>query len=312
MGRWFSRVVIVLSAAALVAAGVVLITSPTLLGSRSPLGGESSSGSSPEPSAAPADSSATSAAGAPATTTPAAPVSRAQEAVDAATAAPSRANAQVAVAVLDRTTGTLRFNDQGTKVQNSASLAKLFTIVDMLTHYRSQVTEADRALARRCLVASDDNAMNQLWTKFGGSAGVQRVIDGLGLLDTTVPPDPSQWGQVQVSARDMTTVWKFIYESLPAADRDFMLTNLAMASPTGADGFNQAFGLLEPASRGPALAKQGWLCCLQSRSNLHTTGTLDPAGRYVLAVLSRQPAGYDADRAVVNAATQAARRALAA
>ena len=303
MNHWFRRLVLVVLAAAVVATGVVLITSPTLLGSRSPLTRDA-----PTSSSAPSEPSETSSA---TTTTPAPPVSRAQEAVDAATAAATRSSAQVAVAVLDRTTGTLRYNDLGTKVQNSASLAKLFTIIDMLTHYRSEVTEADRALARRCLIASDDNAMNQLWTKFGGSAGVQRVIDGLGLLDTTVPPDPSQWGQVQVSARDMTTVWKFIYESLPAADRDFMLTNLGMASPTGADGFNQAFGLLEPGTRGAARAKQGWLCCLQSRSNLHTTGTLDPAGRYVLAVLSRQPAGYDADRVVVNGATEAARRALA-
>ena len=308
MGRWFLTVLVVACAVALVGAGVIVVTSPTLLGARAP--------APATPSAAPAEPAAPASSGtvAPSSTASSAAApspSQAQEAVDAASATNGRRGVKLAVAVLDRSTGTLAFNAQGDDVENSASLAKLFTIVDMFTHSRSQVTESDLALARRALTMSDDQAMNGLWTRFGGSAGVQRVIDLLGLPDSAVPPDPSQWGQVQVSARDMTTLFAFVYRGLAPADRDFVLDNLTAATPNGRDGFNQSFGLLEPTTRGPAAAKQGWSCCLQGGIDLHSAGVLDREGRYVVALLSHQPVGYEAGRAVLNDAAHAARTALA-
>jgi len=299
MGRWFRTVVVVACAAALVGAGLIVVTSPRLLGVHEP------APSAPAPAPAPA-----SAVPAPPSTVAPAP-SRAREAVDAASDSDERRGAELGVAVLDRSTGALVINKEGDDVQNAASLAKLFTVVDMFTRERSEVTEDDLALTRRALSVSDDAAMNALWSRFGGSAGVQRVIDRLDLPDTTVPDDPSQWGEVQVSARDMASLFAFIYRGLAPADRDFVLTALASATPTARDGFNQAFGLLEPGTRGAAAAKQGWLCCLRSGIDLHSMGVLDPEGRYVVALLSHQPYGYEAGRAVLDDAARAARTALA-
>jgi hypothetical protein len=77
-----------------------------------------------------------------------------------------------------------------------------------------------------------------------------------------------------------------------------------------AGGPLQAFGLLDPARRGPAGAKQGWLCCLRSSIDLHSAGFLDGDGRSVLAIMSNQPFGYGAARTVLDDATTAIRARL--
>lgn len=235
-----------------------------------------------------------------------------QAAVEAADATVTRRGADVGIAVLDRSTGALALNDEADDAMNSASLSKLLTAIDLLDRGaagRVEVSAQDRRLVRAALGPSDDPAMNALWTRFGGQAGITRVIERLGLEDTEVPADPSQWGEVQLSARDMTTVFRHVLEAMAPADRDLLLGAMAAAPATASDGFDQAFGLLDPAGRGVA-AKQGWLCCLQSSVDLHSAGVLDPEGRFVVAVLSNQPFGYAAARAVLDDAVGALRGVL--
>jgi hypothetical protein len=105
-------------------------------------------------------------------------------------------------------------------------------------------------------------------------------------------------------------VLRFVAEGLAPADRDLVLSAMTDAPPRAADGFDQAFGLLDPARRGPAGAKQGWLCCLRSSIDLHSAGFLDGDGRYVLAIMSNQPFGYGAARTVLDDATTAIRDRL--
>ncbi|GAA4842890.1 hypothetical protein GCM10023201_36730 [Actinomycetospora corticicola] len=235
-----------------------------------------------------------------------------QAAVEAADATVTRRGADVGIAVLDRSTGALALNDEADDAMNSASLSKLLTAIDLLDRGaagRVEVTAADRRLVRAALGPSDDPAMNALWTRFGGQSGITRVVERLGLEDTAVPADPSQWGEVQLSARDMTTVFRHVLETMAPGDRDLLLGAMSRAPATASDGFDQAFGLLDPDGRGVA-AKQGWLCCLKSSVDLHSTGVLDPEGRYVVAVLSNQPFGYAAARAVVDDAVGALRDVL--
>ena len=54
---------------------------------------------------------------------------------------------------------------------------------------------------------------------------------------------------------------------------------MAQAPRTAGDGFDQGFGFLD-GSHTPV--KQGWLCCLQSSIDLHSTGFPDADGRYVV------------------------------
>jgi hypothetical protein len=192
-------------------------------------------------------------------------------------------------------------------------VAKLFTIVDILIRREAgevATSTGDDQRFRRALTVSDDDAMNALWSTYGGPEGIERVAVRLGLTGTSPPPDSSQWGEVETSARDVATLYAFVTSSLTASDRDFVLDALGAAAPTAADGFDQAFGLLDPDRRGNAAAKQGWLCCLQSSIDLHSTGFPDADGRYVVVLLSNQPRGYDAAKSLLDDAAAAARDAL--
>ncbi|MEJ2871267.1 serine hydrolase [Actinomycetospora sp. OC33-EN08] len=236
-----------------------------------------------------------------------------QAAVDAADASVTRSGADVGIAVLDRMTGLSAANDEAARAFNSASLSKVLTVVDLLVRGGEgavTVSEDDRELVREALGPSDDGAMNTLWSRFGGQAGITRVIQRLGLQDTRVPDDASQWGEVQISARDMTTVLRFVLDGLAPADRDLVTGAMTAAPAAAADGFDQAFGLLDPDRRGTAAAKQGWLCCLQNSIDLHSAGTTDTDGRYVVAILSNQPRGYPAARQVLDDAAAAIRDTL--
>ncbi|GAA4841061.1 serine hydrolase [Actinomycetospora corticicola] len=241
---------------------------------------------------------------------PTAVASPAQGAVDAGDAAVARDDATVGIAVLDRLTGTLATNDAGAFAFHSASLSKLLTTVDAFTG-PAEVTESDRQRIVAALGPSDDDAMNALWSRFGGQEGITRVIDALGLQDTAVPDDPSQWGEVRLSPRDVVSVLDFVADGLAPAARDLVLGALAAAPEEGADGFDQAFGLLDPAQRGDARAKQGWLCCLDDRIDLHSAGFPDASERFAVAILSRQPLGYPAARQVLDDVAAAVRGPLA-
>jgi hypothetical protein len=235
--------------------------------------------------------------------------------VDAtAPAAQERSGVTLGVAVLDRTTGQTVANDEGGTPLRAASVAKLFTIVDILTRREAgqvQTTEADEQRFRRALSLSDDEAMNALWSSYGGPEGIRRVAAALGLGQTSPPADTSQWGEVRTSAQDVATLYAYVTTQLAPADRDFVLQALAAAPATAADGFDQGFGLLDPSRRGTAAAKQGWLCCFGSSVDLHSAGFPDADGRYVVVLLSNQPRGYDAARTLLDDAASAARDALA-
>ncbi|MFC5136934.1 serine hydrolase [Actinomycetospora rhizophila] len=272
-------------------------------------------GSAPAPAPAPAPPPV---AAAPSTTTPAEPPpepSRAQAAVDAtAPAAQERSGVTLGVAVLDRTTGQTVANDEGGTPLRAASVAKLFTIVDILTRREAgqvETTEADEQRFRRALSLSDDDAMNALWSSYGGPEGIRRVAAALGLGQTSPPADTSQWGEVRTSAQDVAALYSYVITRLAPADRDLVLQALAAAPATAADGFDQGFGLLDPSRRGTAAAKQGWLCCFGSSIDLHSAGFPDADGRYVVVLLSNQPRGYDAARTLLDDAASAARDALA-
>jgi hypothetical protein len=164
----------------------------------------------------------------------------------------------------------------------SASLSKLLVAVDMLTS--GEIPADDLERLRRALSLSDDDAMNALWTLHDGMGAIARVAAQAGLTATRAPVDASQWGDVEMSANDVTALYRFIATTLPATSRDFIVTALSAASPTAADGFDQAYGLLAPGIGG--YAKQGWMWYLPADFYLHSAGVV--ADRYAVAALSIQ------------------------
>jgi hypothetical protein len=154
------------------------------------------------------------------------------------------------------------------------------------------VSDADLQLFARALGPSDDSAMSALWEKFDGAGAPARVSKRLGLEGTSAPRRFGQWGEVEVTPADYATLWKYVLDDMPAADRDLLLSDMKAAPSTAKDGFDQAFGLLSPEIRGDgeaSVAKQGWMCCFSGQYYLHSAGVLEPEERFVVVLLTRQP-----------------------
>jgi hypothetical protein len=250
---------------------------------------------------------------------PAEPQTAPAEAAVAAAEDAAAPSTQLAVAVLDRDTGELAGNQRGAEPFYTASLSKLVLAVDVLDRMRLDglaVTDADIDLLRRALGPSDDSAMNALWSRFDGAGAAGRVRDRLGLAGTADPRDPSQWGEMTVPAVDTVRIWQHILDEVPPAERDLLITAMGEAPPRAQDGFDQAFGLLDPEVDGPgavgAVAKQGWMCCFAGTYYMHSTGAVGVDQRFLVALLTRVPRapGWEASRAELDRIADAAVQAL--
>jgi hypothetical protein len=238
-----------------------------------------------------------------------------QAAVNAVDAQQS-STVRLGAAVFDTTSNKLYLGQNGSTQFYCASVLKLFLITALL-HDQEQGTvklsSQDDSYVTRALERSDDNAMDALWEDFSGPQLITEMIQLGHLQDTKLPSDLSQWGETLISPRDVIAVYQYVLHGLSASDRDLVLGDLANAADTGADGFDQAFGLLHDPRVSGVRGKQGWMC-YQNFEMLHTTGTLGSDEHYLVAILSRQPqvgdcaptdSGWSAGRDKVTAATQA-------
>ncbi|MCP2248972.1 serine hydrolase [Lentzea aerocolonigenes] len=215
-------------------------------------------------------------------------------AADISDIAAAGGNSDVGVAVMDLETGQV-VSQQGDQPFYSASLSKLILAVDAL---QQPVSDDDLDLIHRALSVSDDDAMDVLWTRFDGMDAIGRVAAEAGLTGTHAPDDPSQWGEVVITANDMVRLYQYI---LGSPERDTIVAALSSAPDTAADGFDQAFGLLGVSG---FYAKQGWMYYLPSDVYLHSAGVLDD--RYAVAVLTTNPSGsWTTARQSINAVTKA-------
>lgn len=210
------------------------------------------------------------------------------------------------MAVQDRATGQTFASTLGQQPYYSASVVKLFLIAGILREKEAgalTLSGTDLDLMHRALSASDDNAMNELWEDFNGPSTLEEFIESLNLTETTAPTDIAQWGETLTTAHDVITVYDYVLNILAPPDRDFVLVALGAATADGADGFDQSFGLLQPPRLPTVKAKQGWMD-YGPNYMLHTTGLLGSDDRYVIALMTVQPAaaGWDSARAIDNQA----------
>jgi hypothetical protein len=217
------------------------------------------------------------------------------------------------IAVLDRRTSEVAVGQGGTAGVLSASLSKLVLAVDMVDRRRTEglpITDVDIDLLRRALGPSDDAAMSALWSRFDGPGAAPRISARLGLTGVASPRDPSQWGEMVVTASDLLHVWKHVLDELPGADQELLIGAMAAAPARATDGFDQAFGLLAPdLPVEVGAAKQGWMCCIRGQNHLHSVGVVGPEDRFVLAVLTTMPTAATA-RELVDRMVAAASGAL--
>jgi hypothetical protein len=182
------------------------------------------------------------------------------------------------------------------------SVVKLLIALDVLAQNNWETPDgATQQEMQQMLADSDDEIANRFWTAGSGPAIVTRMVGQLGLTGTQPPDDPGEWGDTLITPQDVVTVYRYITEQLPSADRDLFLGALADAPKIAADGFNQYFGIPDGMPHTNWAIKQGWGSS-GSQAVMGSTGLVGTDLRYVVVVLASAPAdSYSMVPAVVTA-----------
>ncbi|MDF3341661.1 hypothetical protein ACP6C7_31730 [Mycolicibacterium septicum] len=209
------------------------------------------------------------------------------------------AGAEITLLVLDRNTGQLVSNGNGTTIA-IASVVKLFIADDLLLQEakgQTVITPDDRDQLDVMLRSSDDSAAEVFWNRSGGSAIVNRVAARYG-LGSTRPPNDGRWWNTISTAADLVRYYDMLMNGsggLPAEQANVILANLAQSTPDAIDGtqpggtYPQRFGIPEGLYAEPVAVKQGWMCCIGSDWMHLSTGVIGPDRRFIMVIGSLQP-----------------------
>ena len=209
---------------------------------------------------------------------------------------PSHRNrrADISFTLLDRKTGQQISDGDGAPFP-IASVVKLFIADDLLLQAaqgQTQLTPDDRQALDVMLRSSDDNAAENFWNRYGGSAIITRVVDRYGLGSTSAPYDGHWWNTMSTTV-DLVKYYSMLLDGsggLPPQQANIMISDLAQSTPTGVDGYPQRFGIPDGLFAESVAVKQGWMCCWNGANWLHmSTGVIGPDRRYVMAIVSLQP-----------------------
>jgi hypothetical protein len=233
------------------------------------------------------------------------------------------------IAVFDRRTGEFVQRVNAAHRFRSASVVKLLIVLDFLWGRGPtyDLRAEDRTRLEAMLRSSDDDAASHYWDDLGGPSLVDRMVKRLGLTHTAGPPitHPGFWGYVAITAADTVEIYRYILDRAPEPVRTFVMGQLHQATRHGTDGFDQYFGIPSVFDSGFSV-KQGWSGFSgssgygQDKSKpealvelggdaLHTTGTVGPDDRFIVAVYTVRPPGtsYEQASAEVNGLTAALR-----
>ncbi|MEV4596157.1 hypothetical protein AB0K15_01995 [Amycolatopsis sp. NPDC049253] len=192
----------------------------------------------------------------------------------------------VSAVIYDRTKGTTVLSVNADRAYTSASLVKLMIAVSALDNGTPAGT------VKEMLARSDDTTASALWVANGETKIVESAVQRMGLTETRPPASAGRWGDTEITANDITKIYRFLFTKAPAAERTTILAALHGATEFGADGFRQYFGLPDALGPGNFGVKQGWSCCRPTRM-LHTSGVVGTGDRFIVTVLTEQPQSVD-------------------
>lgn len=196
--------------------------------------------------------------------------------LDQVSAAGADAGGTIATVALDADGTPLVSSPEADQPRYTASLVKILLVSRLLALDAAgslTLGPDDLGLMERAVTSSDDAAMSTLWDRHDGARLVTDTAASLGLTATGPPEIAGQWGQAWTSASDTATVLATLDDSLQPDDAATLLGWMRATTPPAADGFDQRFGLLADAGVAVA-AKQGWMCCVDGRRQLHSAGVL--------------------------------------
>jgi Beta-lactamase enzyme family len=188
----------------------------------------------------------------------------------------------------------------------TASMVKLFMAEDILHRARTgQLTLGadDPVLLQDMIRRSDDRAASALWDRYGRGQMVAAVARRYRLAGTAPPSEPSQWGEATTTAHDLGRFLALLPTVAHPDDAAVLLRWMRTATPLGADGFDQRFGMFATAPPLTAV-KQGWMCCVGGKRHLYSVAVACSRVVVLLSEVARST-GYDDARAALTAAAAA-------
>lgn len=199
---------------------------------------------------------------------------------------------QVGVDVVDNTTGQTIASLNANQQFYTASVVKLLIALDAFHTANWQPDANTTQQVTQMLSYSDDDVADDLWDYNGGNNIVARMITLIGLHQTTLSADDTEWGETLMSPADVVSVYHYLTTQVPEPARDTILNALKNAAQTATDGTDQYFGIPDGLPGDTWAIKQGWMS-LDSSTTMNTTGLVGPNMRYTVVVMSSQPAGID-------------------
>ncbi|MEU6646797.1 hypothetical protein ABZ863_30230 [Saccharomonospora sp. NPDC046836] len=219
---------------------------------------------------------------------------------------------QIGLAVYDRISGSMLASLNDDQQFYTASVVKLLIATEVLREAGWQVPSgAARDELAVMLSGSSDSVASALWAAYGRTEIDRSAARLMRLSDMSLPSIPGQWEMTRLSPRDVVTVYRYLDERMPQPASDFVLNALSGATRIATDGFDQYFGIPAALPGMNWAVKQGWME-INNGTVLNTTGIVGSDGRYIISLLTRQPAGtgFGPGRAAVTAGIAALAPAL--
>ena len=223
------------------------------------------------------------------------------EAVAAAVRIGAQRGERVALIVHDRQTGATYSAGDVDAPYASASVVKVFIATRLLVEGKAK-DAAVRDQMWRMVTASDDAAATALYPMAGGEALAGWISAHYHLAGVSASPRLGYWGLTRITARALVEFYTAVADD-PAVG-PWLLDAMGEGTRAGADGFNQYYGLMFTSHHWRL--KQGWMCCLEDRMRMHSTGYVDH-DRYAVAMLSEgtRDKYYDYGRRTLTLMAQA-------
>ncbi len=185
---------------------------------------------------------------------------------------------RVAAAVYDRYTRQWWTSGDVNSYYASASVVKTFIAARLLLS--GQMRGSIATTAARMIEYSDDDAATSLYGRVGGDSLYQWVRARFH-IPVGPPPDAGYWGETRITAAGMVS---FYNQMAAMSAGKWLMTAMGHYSCTAADGWPQCFGIPSAAGSRPRI-KQGWMCCLENKTRMHSTGYVD-SDRIIVAILT--------------------------
>ncbi len=204
------------------------------------------------------------------------------QAVAAAVAAGRARGERVGVAVLDLHTGTFYGGGDVDGSFASASVMKVFIATRLLVDGQAHDSSISSQMWQM-ITASDDNAASNLYHVAGTASLIPWIASRYHISGLAPPPanQANYWGLTRITARAIVRFYAAVAGDPVVAP--WLLNAMANARATAADGFHQYFGI--PSAASTWRVKQGWMCCLENRTRMHSTGYVN-SDRYAVALLT--------------------------